>query len=202
MPYYYRQQWKVMTEQLEAAKISAQAAKEAAEAAMQGVAISQGSSAAAEEQFRLDQRAWVSMETVSFTDPLKVGEPIKIVIETRNTGRTPALEVTMEQNLSFKEPTESEIRRPIPPIGSVDRIGPVAMAPGSVRGQFSHSVGTLTQTDMERIIGGTATFCVYGHIKYWDIFRRKRRNTYFCMFYAPKGYPPGFRFCSTGNSMD
>lgn len=178
---------------------------------------------AAIDQFRQDQRAWVSIgavETVGkivpIADQLSFGyflfPPVNIQIT--NTGKTPALKLAKVAFFVRKDPMSQ------PPDYDIELAKLKAdKTTSGVYGPFVGDVGVLAPTAIHTLAltndsfsfqivkpgphpGPTVplpgTLYLLGKLTYYDIFTAKQRTTKFCLW--SNGEP--FRVCSKGNWMD
>jgi hypothetical protein len=125
----------------------------------------------------LDERAWVSIKSVTLSTPYFLNRDGQITITLANSGKTPALEVGIAK-ASFGPVLNALLARP-------HEVGRMTIAPGSATDTMFISVppeDPRTKVYL-RII-----------IEYWDIFQKRTdppRSTAFCGYY-PTTQPPFF----------
>jgi hypothetical protein len=144
--------------------------------------------------FRLDQRAWVGVKEIILRGQMRPGSELFAVIQQQNTGKTPALEVTINHTVTYKKPTK-ELLDKFPKIGT---FGKIAMAPNGTFASVQIFSLNLNEAEIKKINEGNPY--VYGRIFYKDVFGESHQ-TWFCSFYSPDIFP-ALRFCDTLNYMD
>jgi hypothetical protein len=175
--------------QVELARVQAEAAKRAADAAEKSIAANL-------EAFRLGQRAWVGVKGIRLKGERKEGERLEAVIIVENTGRTPALEVVVQKAVSAAYPTKEALRQPVKGGKAI-----FVLAPNNNFLSLKTVTESLSETDLRALESEKrGVFYLYGIITYKDIFDR-RHETGFCAFYVKEAYP-ALEFCSTLNYMD
>lgn len=157
-----------------ATKATEDAAKATQESVVQSKATTQ-----------LDQRAWVSNETISGRPELD--KPFRIAIKIKNTGKTFAKKVKVVTvcKTSGGPPDFSAIERR----ENFDGILSVALlAPnGDAESTVNPSKGAkIPQADLDKIEAKPHRLFVFGQIDYQDIFGRSHWNK-FCYVYAGEG---------------
>lgn len=144
--------------------------------------------------FQADQRAWVGVKSLSMRGAVKPGSELFAVIQVENTGKTPALEVTINHALTFRKPTKESLTG-FPKIGTFGRI---VIAPNGTYLAVQMFGGKLSQTEIEKLNKDIPY--VFGTISYRDVFGGEHQ-TWFCAFYRLDFFP-ALRFCDTLNHMD
>lgn len=188
---------RITREQLKIARDQATAAKNSVEAI--------------QNQMRLDQRAWVTVD---------VGEKAgNFSVNMHNTGRTPALNVTYTVGftpgkLGVIPDVEGDLKKsnsstpmPLPknlPPDMLDRLkkeGVIRERPptGFVIAPDKSEIASYYGTKFSQVIGSDAQrIYIQGRITYDDVFGHKH-ETFFCYWYAaPNAYP----MCRDHNKMD
>jgi hypothetical protein len=173
----------ILNETLKATQIAADAAKTQATAAKQAIEL-------AEKTLRQDQRAWVGVKEITFRGQVRPGSELFAVIQVQNTGKTPALEVAIENALTFKKPTKESLAG-LPKIGPFAKI---AIAPNNI----FIAIQMFGQGDIEKLESSIAY--IYGKISYKDVFDGEH-ETWFCSYYR-RDFFPALRFCDTLNYMN
>jgi hypothetical protein len=144
------------------------AATKAAKAAEDSVVL-------AKQNAHLDQRAWMALASVSGAP--NVGEPFRVTITIRNTGKTPAKKVRIIPVVDpradgsppdFEKTVEDTAKsHETGPYGIVsDAVVPPSATSGST---ITASKGALTPAALEALKGQQRVF-VYGKITYEDVF--------------------------------
>jgi len=164
---------------------------------------------AARDSMRLDQRAWLGIGQFRITQ-FEDGKSLKLEIETRNSGKTPAVFVTKALLSSFElnpsvGPPEIGIRKlefspwqSVPPSGSQTILMeiPWTSADNIVNG---HNNGL--NSFYPRIKNKTTFISFYGELKYRDIFSPVIHTTQVCIWLKD----PDTRqlvFCDSFNEMN
>lgn len=169
---------------LEQVTNQSKAARDNADAAKKTIEIAQ-------ENIRLDQRAWVGIKGGILKGEIKQGQKLSFVVEFQNTGRTPALDVIATTGYNFIYPTKQRVMSG----RSQDLSGGSVASPN-----FTFTISRdFSEKDVQRLENKEAIF-VYGMITYRDIFNNKH-TTYFCTYYDGQAHP-NFSFCRTLNHMD
>ena len=179
---------------LDATKDTADAAKAQAAAAQTATEIAKRTFDENVNTFQLDQRAWVGMKSLSFRGQVKLGSELYAVIQIENTGKTPALEVTVNKALSFKSPTKETFAQ-LPKVGAFANF---VIAPNGTFATVQMLSNNWTEDDIKRLNKDTAY--IFGRIFYRDVFGHGRQ-TWFCGFYR-RDFFPALSFCETLNYMD
>lgn len=150
---------------------------------------------------RRDQRAWLTVNGISLSKPLAVGERVLVVIRVVNTGKTPAADTmvagtvlsrrTLAEALSGRTEGNPDSRIIIGPNDAVtiplDTSGPVT-----------------NQGQIDAISTGEWQLYAVGYIIYTDIFAAEH-TTRFCFkadSEVAKAATAKWRGCAEGNSID
>jgi len=141
----------------------------------------------ANNQLRLEQRAWVAPFNISSE---AIGNKTIFKVLFKNTGKTPALNVTAWINRTDR-------------LDQITSIDPYSLEPGFILiqegvGNTSTSDSPIEARDVEAIKHGLQIY-VYGTIRYQDIFG-EGHWTQFCYFVGPD--LKAFGACKTHNSCD
>jgi len=148
------------------------------------------------EAARTDQRAWFGIKEITLANPLAVGKPVNISILGLNTGKTPALELSMEEIRIG--PSETARDRDLV-IKGIDR---EVVAPNNT--DLFYETATYSDESVKGIMAGVIPIYVRGSLEYQDIFGATHVTT-FCAYYPANGPPTAtgrFFNCKTGNSMN
>lgn len=199
------QQWLAMNGQLEAMngqlsemRKSTAAATDSANAAKSSVDLSRESS-------RLDQRAWIHIPMIGGQPAL--GEPWKIKITAKNTGKTAAtnfflIAKVMVKNISENPDFATELQKitgskpPFVTIGGV--LGPNESTARTF-GDYSYGNNPLYDTDIKYLKEPTIETYVFGEATYRDIFNCYH-STKFCVRWLKDG--SGFEPVESFNGFD
>jgi hypothetical protein len=187
-----------MKSSTDAAAIAADAATTAANAAITNNRI-------ASESQRLDQRAWVIVDNYSPT-PLKAGEPFGIMVNFKNTGRTPARQMigwtALDPLPRGKSPTFKQRRQilggTLPPNGGSHHVT-------AFQNTEEKQVAPLTEASVAAIMRGETVLWIYGGYTYSDVFGASHWMQY-CAYYVPPDGSPGnatgaTSFCTHHNDV-
>lgn len=148
---------------------------------------------ATQEQFGLEQRAWIDLEMIGFTEPLNSNKLMRIAFAIKNIGKTPAQHVNY---MYFYW-----IRGVEGPATSVSNALELSIAPGGriLATPFLPSV--IPQQQVDLIEAGEYTFGVGIRVTYFDIYNpTKSRLTSVCVNYNPTDKV--FAFCDAGGSVE
>jgi hypothetical protein len=173
----------ILNRTLKATESAVDAANIQANAAMENVNI-----------FRVDQRAWVGVKQMIFRGQVKPGSELFAIIQVQNTGKTPALEVSINHTLTFSKPTKEHFAK-LPKIGN---FGKMAIAPDGIYVAVQMFSGKLSEIEIEKLNKDIPY--VVGRISYKDVFGGDHQ-TWFCSFYR-QDFFPALHFCETLNYMD
>jgi hypothetical protein len=183
-----------------AAQDAANAAKNAANTAAQGLDF-------ARQQFRMDQRPYLSPEARGGTS-LPGGKTGVIVItknaigasvaiDIRNIGKSPAIE-TFDTPTEYKIGPRDDVRREVQnyiPNYTNATVGSMVMMNAAVTPQSG--VRALSTEELRKIQDGTWEFYVVGGVSYRDIFSPRMTQPYettYCYQFVARGIP--FHNCS------
>jgi hypothetical protein len=178
--------------QLREMKKSTDAATKAAKAAEDSVTL-------ARENAQLDQRAWVSVESVRLVKPLSVGEEPVVSIVVKNSGRTPAQRLACISNLYIAVDRVPENETGIPAgQKSEATIGPTTTFEILTKEQPR----IKSQMEIDEIKSGRNPLFVTGIISYVDVFQKSHRTDFCWVFYGASLDRLNAVSWSTGNSSD
>jgi len=171
----------------------------AADAATKQAIIAKSTFAATIEQFHLDQRAWVAVDEV-IPPILKATEPLNVIINFKNTGKTPAKNFLIYARGEFVD----KGKKPKLP---AERLPGKGVIPPN--GVFHTTLGDLTKpqvdADVMFLSSGLRVIWLHGKVTYDDVFDRAHWTTY-CYVFIPKERTKdfgqgGFAPCETGNDV-
>lgn len=150
---------------------------------------------ATQDAMRLDQRAWVGMQSIQIAKELN--KPIVIRVNVANTGKTPAFK--------YRGQITAEVvpkgQRSIPKYSRTETYNPIdVLIPGEPSGLTLGSKSPpLDQTAINAIDQGMLEVYVYGRLCYEDAFKQPHW-TRFCSRYRPEY--GDFEGCDSYNETD
>ena len=165
----------------------AKAARDSADAAKDAIKATEGN-------IRLDQRAWVGVQSMRFKGERQLNQKLEVEIIVHNTGKTPGRDVMVKK-------TGGIVPQPTQKIIDAMSFEPETTSVILPSNTFSslYNIGmTLSEADIKLLEGNTALY-VFGVITYRDIFQRNHK-TYFCGFYNRQEFP-AIEFCPALNAM-
>lgn len=136
------------------------------------------------DNFHLQQRAWVTVTSMS-AKKLEIGDVTTAKVDIKNTGTAPAFDVEIRVNDSVelkghklqigygdtnKNPPAS--RGVLPPGGEANATAPERLINGTT------TVYKAEQTYINALVSGEAVYTVFGIIKYKDVFRAPHQTTF------------------------
>ncbi len=160
------------------------------------VRTAQEANAVSERQARISQRAWVLPGKTDF-EQFEVGKIIKIQVESVNTGRTPAVNSTINGGAETFLTNQAR-----PPSHSFDKREPLGKTMIRTEGHPRLTVDsiTLTESILNEILSGKRIIRVHGKSWYDDVFGHSHWIT-FCREY--EAFSKGFVTCDVeGEQMD
>ncbi len=134
---------------------------------------------AAQEQMRLDQRAWVGATAINVV--AVEGQPLRFDILYTNSGKTIAREVSEQSNWKVAW-TKDKFVATYPP-GGPQSYG--VLQPGAHVTSTAKVDYTLNNATLSGIKNGTVRAYVYGFLTYVDVFHRKHFSK-FCGYVDPE----------------
>lgn len=180
-------QWAALNQSVQVSQRSVWVAAKSAQ-------IAEQNSRNATEQFRLDQRAWVSIEQIVLQGEIKGGQTMRFAASMKNTGKTPALNVTLKTTVHIAQTGQPEY------VFRVEKTEGAAIGPG---GGFVQDIrsSTLTQAIADGLESGRLVLTVHIQMTYNDAFVPKTRHTTACGLYKPE-FKPLLKSCVSGNYYD
>lgn len=127
-------------------------------------------------QMVLQSRAWITIKGAEIVE-IKEGQPITAKIVFRNSGKSPALEVTIYNNINLYG---QQVPDPMPYGHYSGRGSKSVIGPDSDFGSFITKKEILTMQELQAIRHHKAAIYVYGRVDYRDIFHCQRTTEY-CM---------------------
>lgn len=127
-------------------------------------------------QMTVQSRAWVTVKGAEIIE-LKEGKPVTAKIIFRNSGQTPALDVTIRSNINI---FGQSLPDPMPYIGYTGLTSRTVIGPDIEVGSIITKKEILTTQEAQAILHRKAAIYVYGRVDYRDIFNYKRFTEY-CM---------------------
>ncbi|MGD0022132.1 MAG: hypothetical protein ABSC54_07495 [Smithellaceae bacterium] len=125
-------------------------------------------------QMTVQSRAWVTVKGAELRG-IKEGQPITAKLVFHNSGKTPAMEVTIYNNINLFGQTVPD---PMPYGSYVGHISKAVIGPDSDFGSFITKKEILTIQDIQAIVHRKANIYVYGRVDYRDIFHCQRYTEY------------------------
>jgi hypothetical protein len=148
------------------------AATDAAKAARDSVTL-------ASENTRRDQRPWLTLTTVNLVKPLTATEPPLVAVTIENSGRTPALDVTVHARV-FARSDFAEEHLMTEAEGKVR--SRAIIGPGTTTGSlFGGGTKTLGEEHVAAIAADKSRLYISGFVKYRDVFDCWHQTT-FCFW--------------------
>ena len=175
------------------------AMQDAAEANKKSIELAERSIKATQEQFRLDQRAWLSMREPKFTESLNLQKSLRISCTIKNVGKTPAQRVHYRYKVSIQTLGEPILWIPFIPV--IFDNNDICYAPGDENTIQIMSKSVLTQEEIGFIESGRGIFSINIEVTYFDIYNVNNiRHSRACFLYSAPN--KRFGFCKTGSFMD
>ena len=171
------------------------ATKQAAEAGAGAVKVAERNIKTTQDQFTLDQRAWINIEGANIREPFNPSKNIKIDFTTKNSGKTPALHVKYRFRtwIQYSGQKFGEVKKHIS--------SEVTYGPGDEKLQTIYSDKPYPQQMINPLQSGQANLFIEIEFTYFDIYNEKNlRHTCACFYYNPIISPHGMSFCKTGCS--
>jgi hypothetical protein len=145
---------------------------------------------------RSQLRAYVMVD-IARIDDLKVGGKLKAHLTFKNSGQTPARELTHWCAMGFDEfPLSGTIKTP-----DGDDPPPRPLAPQGVLHTWADEKRTLNQETMDALAGGSHAVYVIGQIRYIDAFGVKRETDFLMFAGGPVGVGGELASYRTGNRI-
>ncbi len=190
---------------VEATEKAADAAQAGAAHSRQLVAVTQKALGAVREANRLEQRAWIAVSRIqTVPDPIEAGRPLVAQVILKNTGLTPARDVSCTAVIDPVPRGERPRFAYTDTPASVGTVFPSAEYTLSLFATISRSTGKpapLTPELLATISNGDVQLFLHGRVTYRDIFGSKHWFTY-CFSYLPGSPPPPFGACREYNETD
>ena len=171
-----------MRKATKAAENSANAAQIAANTSIKVANIAERNIKAAQEQFRLEQRAWINIVKAKYAEPLIANKISQIEITVINSGKTPALNVCRTQKMWVEEPGGKVI------MGVKADLKPKITIGTNIERTFAFVGYNPTEQRMIDLINsGKVILFVELEVTYFDVFtKNKTHHTRTCFHYDPK----------------
>jgi hypothetical protein len=174
-------------------------AEKAAKAAERAADIAADTASGVEEQFKIDQRAWIGITSMRISKK-EPGQPLIIEVYIRNHGKTMARKVIHKSAIGLSRgPIDISIFAKYIAQLKVEHGGrPTAMFPNETISFYFETPGKLTASQIKELDDGIVTIHIYGDITYDDAFGTGH-VTEFSTFYDTHG---GGKFQRTGYHND
>lgn len=156
-------------------------------AQLQSAKAAEGAVKAAQNQMRVDQRAWVGVTDISIKNPIVAGQKFVWMGQIENSGKSPALntKILFYSHTALRGEPSSFIYPNIP--SDPEEYGTTVIEPSSkfhIGGYERPDDPVLTEVQVRALQDGTTRMYIYGKIRYQDIFRVWHR-THVCAWVAP-----------------
>lgn len=182
------------------------AAQRIAATSTKSVTQAKGSLDASIDNFRLDQRAWVSVSEISpapyvegnIKVYMKDGQKFKGEVVIKNTGKTPAFKVRTLVTLHYQKAGEKIIidKKKLAPLSTSNRI----MHPGMIGFlQTSELDGLPNKADIENVVNRKFFVYITTFITYEDVFKRPHFTEHCAVLMPDLG---SFGLCKTNNNAN
>lgn len=164
---------------------------------------------AAKDRTRADQRAWLGIIGFSVSKDKATGLP-QGQVELRNTGRTPANNLTILIELitmkpavkdAYQEPDKSNIHKVIQTKVPASGVVPAPSVPPQGTTLINLTPPNLDAAQRAEILSGKSSLIQYGQVTYEDIFRRKHYGQ-FCLIVRVNGDGYDQGFCPFANDIN
>ena len=187
----------VYSKQLNQMKTSTKAAQDSALAASNAVAQAQTAMNASIAASRLDHRAWIAIKEITFRNHRQAGQIPGAEIVIVNTGRTPALDVSVIKSVRIDTSLpEGGMPHAVLTHPSVGVLGPGIEFVGT-----SFLTRPRTELEVTTLQQGVTHLYAYGVITYKDIFDTPHFTEY-CVESIPSSPAGEGAICSKWNRTD
>jgi hypothetical protein len=133
----------------------------------------------AREALQVDERPWVFATDVHLMEPIAQGRQNHVEFTYANSGKTPALNLTVTANFSDWSPWPAPDNAPVVPTGGMEIAR--ELLPNGVFHTRGGDIPPRNQSQFGDLASGKAVFSLMGNIQYQDVFRDWHR-THFCYF--------------------
>lgn len=202
-------QFLIMKGQLDEMKSSSEQVERAIAAANRQAKAAEEAAKIAGDSVVLAQRAWVGPENASITAEPKLGVPVEITVQYKNTGHQPAQFFTTKSDLflaSDEEDKNGAVNKKLDAFFDACKhetamVGAGVVYPTSGFDNYKVSQKTTDNFVDEALVSGTKMLVVEGCFTYWTISEAK--HAYFCYFYK-KGTTNinNLNICARGHFAD
>ncbi len=151
------------------------------------------------ENTRISQRAWITVKAAGFID-LTVAKKPSVTVLFENTGKSPAIDVTIHANMTVPSPIPLQ-RGPMPLIETTFRPSVGLVGPGANFAKTLPLDHILTAEEIESLKNNKQFLYTFGQIDYRDIFRIERHTQYCFEPDSPNIIGPP-RVCGQWNTAD
>ena len=160
--------------------------RDAATAAQNAAHTAKDTLESIQQQFRIEQRPFITLDSVTFDSVPSVGKDVGLSMYFLNSGRTPGVKVLYNADAAqFAHAVRGDFVH--------NEIGGVIASGEKSRKHYVAHFGANT-------IGKAAdTFTINGNVQYWDIFNECHVTT-FCAAYDANDNV--FKLCSANNEID
>jgi hypothetical protein len=191
-------QLKIIRESLADAKIAADAATKAADAAQQSATATTASVKLAGQTAKRQLRAYVFVDSARFEPPPAPNSPWYIRVTLRNFGQTPAYSVVVKCE---KEICATKDENIIPPFSTNVAVHPPAiMPPGHPHLALLVCEELCNYQAWNSLVQAGKNAYIWGHVDYIDAFAKRRFTTFYSVCHPAVAYD--FAYCKSGNDAD
>ena len=162
--------------------------------ATKSASAARDSATAATENIRVGQRAFLGVQKLTLGE-VSEGQPASVEVQVENSGRTPAINMTIQSRLDYRDSALPEN----PDYGrSAGNDSVATVLPGASHRNIIFGERGILPADVQAFKDLKSKFYAYGLIRYEDVFGT-RHTTRFCGWYniAKKS----FTFCDSHNEM-
>jgi hypothetical protein len=131
---------------------------------------------------QLDHRAWIGMENMQYS-PVQVGQPIRVTVSYRNTGKTPGMSSRVGFVVEMLPPYRPAPLQRMPKEGFA---GSISVMQPNAKHESSIAFGSdkLNQSTLDAVKSGAVVIYAYGTLTYNDIYGQPHWSR-FCSFFQP-----------------
>jgi hypothetical protein len=151
-------------------------------------------------QFDADQRAWVTVKDAKLEEAPTIDKPITVIVETINSGKTPAINAIVAGNVASREVASKDFFN----AGTTgEPTSRTVIGPGGTATMFLDTGEPVRKKAEIDVLSTTYTLYVRGRIQYETV--GQIHTTKFCLKLPARNYALGrtmFAGCEDGNSAD
>ncbi len=150
----------------------------------------------------ISERAWVTSAQARFASFSNIGERPEAVIIFQNSGKSPALQTTINANIGFGFGNLTQTAMPLLPPNNMMSIA--AAGPGTPMSSPIKMKDPLTEAQVAALKEGVGFVYAFGTVTYKDIFDREH-HTQYCWRLGPTNTEPSksaVLLCNRWNTAD